>query len=306
MNKFLTIIFIVLFSSSCLAQINMADSTVSVIGYWDKNEKQTYSVIQEKYKIKDNDTASREVIKYDVDIFIKDSTAKSYTIVWTYRNFDASTDNKFTKRLMSLGNNMDVIIKTDEMGSFLEVVNWKEVREYIKDALATLEKEFKDVPKIKEITKQVGDMFTSREAIESGAIKDVLQLYTFNGAKYKLHEVLTGKQQLANLFGGEPFDADFEIEFAELDTTNSSAVLRYSQSVDKKHATDQTYEFLKKTARNVGAPEPKREDIPELSLEDRTASRIHGPSGWVLYSINVREITADNVMSVETREMELQ
>lgn len=305
MNKLLKMTAAVLLSANCFGQINMTDSTLSVIGYWDKNEKQTYSVLQEKYKIKSGDTTSREVIKYDVDVWIKDSTAKSYTIVWKYKSFETNTDNKFTKKLMSLSNNLDVVIKTDEMGSFQEVVNWKEIRDYINDALESLRKEFKDVPKIKEITNQVGSMFTSKEAIESAAIKDILQVYSFNGAKYKLNEILTGKQKLPNLYGGEPFDADFEIELTTIDTANNSGVVRYVQTVDKKQATDATYEYLKRTAKAINTPEPKREDIPELSIEDRTASNIHAPSGWVLYSINVREVTADNIFSVEKREIEL-
>lgn len=305
MNKLLKITAAILLSANCFGQINMSDSTLSVIGYWNKYEKQTYSVLQQKYKIKSGDTTSREVLKYDVDVWIKDSTAKSYTIVWKYKNFDINTDNKFTQKLMSLSNNLDVVIKTDEMGSFQEVVNWKEIRDYINNALETLQKEFKDIPKIKEITNQVGSMFTSKEAIESTTIKEILQIHSFNGAKYKLNEVLNGKQKLANLYGGEPFDADFEIELTTIDTASNSGVVRYVQTVDKKQATNATYEYLKKMATSMNIPEPKREDIPELSIEERTASNIHGPSGWVLYSINVREVTADNVLSVEIREIEL-
>ena len=34
-----------------LGQINMADSTVQVIGYWKNNEKESYTITFEKYKI---------------------------------------------------------------------------------------------------------------------------------------------------------------------------------------------------------------------------------------------------------------
>ncbi|MES2621390.1 MAG: hypothetical protein V4615_11125, partial [Bacteroidota bacterium] len=102
------------------------------------------------------------------------------------------------------------------------------------------------------------------------------------------------------------FDAEFELELTTIDTANNTGVIRYIQTVDKKQATDATYEFLKKTARAAGIAEPKRDDIPELSIEDRTASNIHAPSGWVLYSINVKEVSAENSMSIETREIELQ
>jgi hypothetical protein len=305
MNKLLKIIALVLLSVNSFGQINQEDSTLSVVGYWDKNEEQTYTVQIEKCKLKGSDTTSIETINYEVDILIKDSTENSYTIEWKYKNFESDSDNEFTKKLMSISNNLKVIIKTDELGAFQEVVNWKEIRDQISDALEVLRKEFKDVPKIKDITKQVGIMFSTKEAIESGSIKEIQQFYSFYGSKYKLNEVLTGKQKLANLYGGEPFDADYELELTTIDTASDSGIVRYLQTVDKKQVTDATYEYLKKNAIAMKTPIPEREDIPELTIEDRTASNIHGPSGWILYTINIREVTAEDVTSIETREIEL-
>jgi len=289
----------------CKAQINMDDSTISVIGYWDKNETQSYSFLQEKYKVKDSDTTSKETIRFDVDVLIKDSTSKSYTIVWTYKNVNTQTENELTNKFINLFNNMSVIFKTDEMGSFQEVVNWKEIRTQINDALELLRKEYKDISKIEEITRQISSKFNTKEAIESLAIKEILQTYTFHGGKYKLNEVLTGKEKMANLYGGEPFDSNFEIEFSTIDTSNSSGVISYTLDVDKKQLTDATFEYLNQIARTTGTPEIKREEFPELSVYDRTVSNIHGPTGWVLYSLYIREVVSEDGTNVERREIEL-
>jgi ubiquitin-protein ligase len=293
------------FGLRTFAQINFEDSTIAVIGYWDKNEKQTYAITQEKIKITGSDTTIVENLQYDVDIMIQDSTEKSYTIIWKYKNFKTDTDNKFTKSLMSVTDNLDVIIKTDENGSVLEVVNWKEIRNYISTCIDKLKADFKDVPKINEICDQVEKVFSSKESIESAAIKDIIQLYTFNGAKYTLHEVLNGKQKLPNLYGGDPFDADFEIELTDLDTSDNTGLIRYVLTVDHQQITDAAYNYMKKIAKAVDGKVPDRKDMPEITFEDRTASSIHGPSGWVLYSINVREVMADNVTSIDKRIIEL-
>jgi|GEM_PF-5327359 len=55
-------------------QINPADSTAQVVGYWDLNEKQSYIITEEKLKIQGTDTLSREYEKYAVDITIVDAT----------------------------------------------------------------------------------------------------------------------------------------------------------------------------------------------------------------------------------------
>lgn len=68
------------FSIDIFGQINMQDSSVQVVGYWNKNETQSYTITDEKYKVQNGDTTAREFYKFDVDITIIDSTADSYTI----------------------------------------------------------------------------------------------------------------------------------------------------------------------------------------------------------------------------------
>lgn len=68
MRQLFFIGFVFLMPIKTYGQINMNDSTVQVIGYWDKNEKQTYIVTNQSYKVKNSDTSSRESYKYAVDM----------------------------------------------------------------------------------------------------------------------------------------------------------------------------------------------------------------------------------------------
>ena len=87
---------------STFGQIHLEDSTVQVIGFWDKNEKQNYAVSLEKIKIKGADTTSREMIRYDVEVTIRDSTAHAYLVEWYYKNFTISSPNKVSPSTRTL------------------------------------------------------------------------------------------------------------------------------------------------------------------------------------------------------------
>jgi len=143
---------ILLLSSSLFAQISMKDSTVQVIGYWAKQETQSYDVSYEKFKIKNNDTISRELMKYEIDIKIIDSTENSYTIEWFYKNYSIDTENELVRKLTSIANYISVKIKTDEFGAFIEIVNWEDVRDYLTKVTESLKDELKAVPNYKNIT----------------------------------------------------------------------------------------------------------------------------------------------------------
>jgi len=289
---------------SSFGQINLEDSTVQVIGFWDKGEKQSYSVSLEKVKVNGNDTTSREMMKYDVDIIIKDSTSNSYIIEWFYRNYTTNSQNKFVQKLLTVAQDMKVLIKTDELGVVKEVVNWKEVRDHIKKGTTLLRQEFKDVPKMDEVITQIESMYLSKAAIESHAILDAQQFYNFHGAKYKLGEVLEGQLKTSNLYGPEPFDTDVTVYLDEINQEDNNYILRSTQIVNPDQLAEATYGYLTRMAKTMGTPGPKREDLKKITNETLTASRIHG-SGWVVYSILTKTVTADKVSNIEERIIEI-
>lgn len=159
MKQTLFLLFII-FSSSLVAQINLQDSTVQTIGYWDIGEKQSYTITETKVKTKQTDTISSDFFKYDVDVSVIDSTKDSYTINWFYHNISFQTKDTIRKKLNSIVENMNVKIKTNELGVFQEVINWKDIRDYIFKGISLLKEEYKKIPEmdkfLKDIKKNIG------------------------------------------------------------------------------------------------------------------------------------------------------
>lgn len=286
-------------------QINMNDSTAQVIGYWDINEKQSYIVTQEKYKIKNSDTISREFYKYAIDISIVDSTANSYTIDWFYKDYEIKTDNELINKLSTINKDMTIRIKTDELGAFQEVVNWKEIKKYIYKATKMMKKETKNIPNIGKFIRQFEGIYSTKESIEAGAIKEIQQFYTFHGAKYELGEEYNADMKVANLYGGEPFDTKVTVWLDEINPENNNYIIRMQQSVDSIQLTNATFDYLTQMAKTMKVPATKREKTPTITNDTWTASRIHG-TGWVIYSIETKETKAEEVTNIEERIIEIQ
>lgn len=304
MKKLLVFGIIFLISSNLFSQISIKDSTVQVIGYWSKYDKQSYDVTYEKYKVKNKDTISRELMKYEVDVKIIDSTANSYTIEWFYKNYSIDTENELVRKLTSIANDVSVKIKTDEYGAFVEVINWEEVRDYLEKITEKLKVELKDVPNYKEIIANVMSIYSTKESVEANAIKDALQFYKFHGVKYKLGEELTGKLETSNNFGGKPFETDVQYSLDEINKTDGNSILRSNEVINSEELTDATYNYLKKLG-TFGDKFPLRSKFPSLTNETNTASRIHGETGWIIYSIETKTITAEETTKIEERIMEI-
>lgn len=302
LKKIFTFYFSLLTLTS-FAQINMADSSVQVISYWDKKEKQSYSVSLEKIKLKDQDTVSKELTTYDVDITVINANKSSYTVQWEYKNFKSSSNDKLMEDLFKLTKALKVIYKTDELGNFLEVINWKEIRDYNSKAINTLRKKYANAD-IDKMLKQIEGSFNSKEAIESVSIKDIKQFHSFHGAKYKLKEELSGKLEIPNVLTNKPFDADFSVYLDEINEADNNYIIRSSQVVDPAQLTDATFEYLSNLSKSMNTPAPKREDFKDLSNEIQVGSRIHG-SGWVIYSIQTTTVNAGDQTNIEERIIEI-
>lgn len=302
-KKLLTALFLII-GLTTFGQINMADSTVQVITYWDKGEKQNYTVTLDKMHIVGADTTSRDITSYDVEVTVLKQTDQSYTIEWLYKNTKTNNTDPLTQKLINVTNEMKVIFKTDEFGRFKEVVNWKEVRGYIRKAVKTLSKDFSTTSEINKALKQITATYTSKKAIESISIKDIQQFHTFHGSIYKLGEIYEGQIKAPNLFGTEAFDSDVTLYLDEINEAENNFIIRSKQEINKEQLADAVFDHLSKTAKTLNAAPLKRENLTELKNETYINSLIHG-TGWLIYSVKTVIVTFDNTTTVEEQTIEL-
>ena len=290
--------------TSVFGQINMADSTVQAIGYWEKNEMQSYVLTIDKIKIKGVDTTSRDFIKYDVDIKVIDSTETSYLLEWHYKNFTVDSKNEIMQKVMTLAEDMKVVVKTNELGVFEGVENWKEVRDYMKRMTSKLSKEYKDAPTMVKLLKQIETTYSTKEAIETNSINEIHQFLTFHGGKYKLGEEYDGKLKVHNLYGGEPFDTDFTMYLDTIQQEDNNYILRATQTVNPEQLKEATYNYICLTMKTMGMPAPSKDDLKDISNETFTASRIHG-TGWLIYSIQTKVVKSDQTENIDETIIEI-
>jgi len=244
---------------------------------------------------------------YMVDITVLDSTAKSYTIQWAYRDYNLGSDNPVVQKLADMYRDMTIKVKTDEMGAITEVINWKELRDETNrfyKALMKDMKELNELPGFKAMMDRTIKTFSTKEAIESLAVADIQQFHSFYGAAYTLNEELKGRMKVPNFLGGEPFDSDITVVMEELNVEDGNYVLRMTEQVDKDQLTKATLAYVQGMAKSMGVDMPKAEDLGSLEHLVQLATRMH-ESGWPLYSVHTKTINGEGVEQIEERIIEL-
>ena len=308
--KKLLLLTLFLFTYICsYSQINLEDSTVQVISYWDKNEVQNYKIINKKTKY-NNDViiSSDSTINY-VEVTVLDSTKNSYTIQWLYRDYKVNND-EISQMLSNLPGNTKVIYKTNELGVFQEVVNWEEIRDDMNQSIEGLIKEMKEGNKMddentEKAIKQIIATFSTKEAIENIVVTDIQQFHSFHGAVYPIGETLEYETQLPNILGPEPFSANLYVTLEEIYPDNNSYLINSQTVVSKDQLLKAMVEYFNKTAESVGKQlDPALFENMELENQIVNYSEIH-ETGWILYSTLTKIVKSGSSTMVDECSIEI-
>lgn len=130
-RKFLLSIIFLYSVDYCHSQNRLTDSSATFIAFWKNNETNVYLVTHIKEKLESETTKSKSESTYEIHIKIIDSTLTSYTVEWLYKNFTVpGLPENTLSSLNMLMEGLKVLYKTDDVGSFSELLNWEEIRDF--------------------------------------------------------------------------------------------------------------------------------------------------------------------------------
>lgn len=250
------------------AQINMEDSTVQAIMYWDMNESYNYRITQSTLEEKGGNITKNDSIAYDVKVSIIDSTATSYTIKWEFSNYYAKGLN-LMPQLKKLLEEKKFIYKTNELGEFEELVNWEEIRDNLLEttkettkALLANKSQAIDEATLNKVLKATEGLLSSKEYIENKAIEPVQIFHTFMGGAYQLGEMLESEIEVPNVINPQkPLIAQAAVWLDEIAEEDNFYVLRYRQMVDEEQLMELTKELLSSFSKNMDLGTKAQEEI---------------------------------------------
>ncbi len=301
------LLFLFFFAANVVsAQINKADSTVQVIAYWSKGEKQIYDLEKTKYKIKGTDTTKTNVINCRVAVTVLDSTANSYTIEWKYLYCKSSENNELYQKLNDLSKDVKFIYKISELGDFAELLNWEEISAFYREVFKKISKEISaEKPELEQLIKNLENSFCSREYIESAAIKDIQQFHFFHGIKVKLGEEITNKIPIPFPLTGAEIDTDLTLFLDEIIEEEDNYIIRCRQIFDNEALKKVMSEYAASLTKSMGTKKDFEfsKDM-KLSGDVNTSALIHD-SGWLVYGFNITTISVDDVKTVEGNTIEI-
>lgn len=289
------------------AQINMQDSTVQVVAYWEKGEKLSYVLTKSKYKINNTDSVLTSQIKYVVDVTVVDSTAKSYISEWVIHKPEVIVGQNELKKILSEVTSLKYRIKTNELGVFQELLNWKEIKKENQNLITRLSKNYKNNPIITDLLKSMTKQISTKEGVLKMS-EDILHFYFFYGLIYKFGEPVESSSKVPFLFSDRTLDSKCKIGVMELFPEEEYSILYYTEFVEPaqvKEACNSMFNSLVKADVDMFKSSDNEMYVSEDSYILTLSSGIH-ESGWPLYWIYTKSMNVGTYHLYEEITMEME
>jgi len=306
MKRIIILLLEVLAFFPSYAQINMQDSTVQVVAYWEKGEKLSYVLTKSKYKINNTDSVLTRQIKY-VDVTVVDSTAKSYISEWVIHKPEVIVGQNELKKILSEVTSLKYRIKTNELGVFQELLNWKEIKKENQNLITRLSKNYKNNPIITDLLKSMTKQISTKEGVLKMS-EDILHFYFFYGLIYKLGEPVESSSKVPFLFSDRTLDSKCKIGVMELFPEEEYSILYYTEFVEPaqvKEACNSMFNSLVKADVDMFKSSDNEMYVSEDSYILTLSSGIH-ESGWPLYWIYTKSMNVGTYHLYEEITMEME
>lgn len=304
MKNILSILLLIITPGLLYSQTEEAaeqnDSTYAAVCYWSTGDSQEYLVTTIQEKTSNGEIISKDSTSYRFQLLVLDSTATSYTIQWTCKDFSLNTES--LSKHITFPSDMNIIYRTDELGIFEEIINWEEIQGFIFKSIKDLmenENEIDGKPKLgKDFYLQFMKTLSSKEAIETLIMIDVQQYHMFYGVEYTLNDPYIVELEVPNVIDDKPFtsQAYFSLDkiypdgFFELSST---------QSISEDELASSVVKYLKSLGQEIDLKE-----VIKLRLKNETKTvSILNDMGTVEYSFMEKTISNGQTTNIKQCEI---
>lgn len=230
---------------NCLVCFGQVDSTnVPFLPYWSIGDSYNFRISHIKQAKKGKKIIKNDSISYIAKFEVIDSTELNYTIKWSYlkdlSGFNAQTTvNKFNH---SHPHNKDFIIyKTTEVGEFVEIENWEKIaqntNEMFKEMIDNASKyNIGNIEQLNNLMKALFESEDTKKTIELLFFKELIYIHYPIGLLFPSKKPIIYKDELPNIYGGSPIEADGKLYFEIADFEKSYCVMIQELNInpDKK------------------------------------------------------------------------
>lgn len=251
------------------------DSSVVFNAAFLKHEFQRYSVSRALYTVQKGDTLSLERLRFNVEVFVTDSTSDYYLLSWKFSGFAINTEDRELERVIAGARPVELVCRTSKPGVLMELLGREKVSDCLMEVMPKVLEPYLKLQTAQEKA-EVSRIYDLRDALETLMIRSIEQFFQVYGLGYTLGEVVDVPVQRYSHFSRKPLSGITRKKLTRIDLENHVAVLSMATFLDQKELRKSVEEYLRIPA------------LPSSGLEQENMGCVvmDLKTGWVLWSLD--------------------
>lgn len=287
MKQLILFTMITLISIGRIESQVITDTTIAMIAFWEVGDEVIYEFKETEDKLSEGKKTLKETT-YDVRMTIVDSTANHYIVKWEYENAKANYElEEFEKDLLEVCADIPVQYKTDELGGFQTIENWKEMKEVANGAFEKLiTKKGAALPDSIRfgIQNMLMGMFESEAQVNFWA-RDLRFFHYLYGKNLQRNAPIQGMKYYTNPFIKTIMEGSETIKVLAVDEENWIAKVKVESGIAGEEAKALMIDFAKNNMEKLGLKDESEideNDIPEYGVKEEMNYIYDMDMGYIL------------------------
>lgn len=305
LTEYLLVVLLIGSTMQVFGQSEMTDSSATCISSWKKGETKTFLIRHLKEKYEAEKLTSKNNFSYLANVVVLDSLGSGYTIQWVFHLPEAAKKiNPLIGDSLPVFEGMKMIYRISEVGVFVELINWEEVRDtYIRMTEISLPKNMDSTARL--VMEKTKELFSTKQVVESALIREI-QLYHFPyGGRFTVRPTNV-RSELPNPLSDEPLPAIQSYKITELNPKQDYFKLMVDQKVDLESAEKIFEGILKKMKLNADTALPEaRKVLKSLEMADHHEYKIIWSTGWIKRAFYKRTARNESMVQVDSYLIEM-
>lgn len=281
--KIYSALILLLVSNSLFSQNSIQKgNTIPMVGYWYKGAKKNVSYTKTETK-SNNGKSVVETTVANALWQVVDSTDKSYTIHYTYKNFVFSNPKDSVAIAYSeLFKGVTVKYRTNELGMFDTVLNLDEIIDISNKGLNKVFKKLNwpDNEVTRTIAQKIKQLCNNPTLLRTSISEEMVLIHYFYGLEYKLNQAYTYDYYMENTFGGEPYPAVAVFKMTALNSAADRCKLTVNITPIDKEFKRILYETMVSLSEAMQVPKPQKSELATAILLHKCEAEYSIAEGW--------------------------
>lgn len=217
-------------------------------------------------------------VEYEMEITVTQKFEYGYHLALVFQNYHIKESiNEMYGAMVKALEGMKIEYAVDKNGSFVEIMNWERITEYVDTLIDKFTSEGDQMDRL--FIEQISLLLKDKEKAQSSLFPEIRYLHAIYGKPYNIDHITKGSTGIQNTLGVD-FPAKYTVEVKNPNQIKDDLILEMTINMDEEEGKKVIMESIIALAEQMSEEIPSEEELSfDFSIEETYLLSINKKTG---------------------------